>query len=260
MTAESFDLAEQLQTPIIIMTDLDLGMNEHSTPPLTWDDQRQYKRGKVLTAEQLEDMKEFGRYLDPDGDALTYRTIPGTHPTKGSFFTRGSSRDEMAKYTEESAPYVRNMDRLLRKWSTIKSYLPKPEFPEPLALHQSDYGLIYFGTSEYSAMEAADLLKEEGIKMDLARIRAFPFHPLLNEFIQDHSKIFVVEQNRDGQMRSLLINELNIDPSKLIPVLNYDGLPITAAFIYDKIAGSIGYSSRLSGSSNLHHDLHQTSV
>lgn len=256
MTAEAFDLAEQLQTPVIIMTDLDLGMNEHSTPPLTWDDHRQYKRGKVLNAVQLEEIKDFGRYVDSDGDALTYRTIPGTHPTKGSFFTRGSSRDEMAKYTEESAPYVRNMDRLLKKWETIKTYLPKPEFPKPLESHQSEYGMIYFGTSEYSSVEAADLLREEGITLDLARIRAFPFHPALNEFIQDHSKVFVVEQNRDGQMRTLLINELNIDPSKLIPVLNYDGLPITATFIYDKIAGSMGYSS----SSNHQHDLHQTSV
>ena len=256
MTADAFELAEQLQTPIIIMTDLDLGMNEHSTPAITWDDNRKYNRGKVLTAEQLESMKDFGRYLDPDGDALTYRTIPGTHPTKGSFFTRGTSRDEMAKYTEESEPYVRNMDRLLRKWETIKTYLPKPEYPVPLSAHSSEYGMIYFGTSEYSSVEAADILRADGITIDLARLRAFPFDPSINEFIQDHSKVFVVEQNRDGQMRSLLINELNIDPAKLVPVLNYDGLPITAQFIYDKIAGSIGYSS----SSNHQHDLHQTSV
>ena len=252
LTAEAFDLAEQLQTPVIIMSDLDLGMNEHSTPPITWDDTKSYKRGKVYSAEDLEKMADFGRYLDPDSDALTYRTIPGTHPTKGSFFTRGSSRDEMAKYTEESEPYVRNMDRLQRKWDTIKTYLPKTVFPVPQEQHDSEYGMIYFGTSEYSSVEAADMLREEGIKLDLARLRSFPFDSAMNEFIQDHAKVFVVEQNRDAQMRSLLINELNIDPSKLISVLNYDGLPITAQHIYDKIAGSMGYSSRLTGSLNLH--------
>ncbi|MBP8096171.1 MAG: 2-oxoacid:acceptor oxidoreductase subunit alpha, partial [Saprospiraceae bacterium] len=128
MTADAFDLAEQLQTPIIVMTDLDLGMNEHSTPAFTWDDKRLYHRGKVLNAAQLETLAEFGRYKDVDGDGIPYRTIPGTHPTKGSFFTRGTSRDELARYTEESEPYVRNMDRLLKKWETIKSYLPAPEY------------------------------------------------------------------------------------------------------------------------------------
>ena len=256
MTAEAFDLAEQLQTPVIVMTDLDLGMNEHSTAPFEWDDNRNYNRGKVYTAEDLEKIKEFGRYLDPDGDALTYRTIPGTHPTKGSFFTRGTSRDEMAKYTEESEPYVRNMDRLLRKWETIKTYMPKPEFPVPQNQHTSEYGMIYFGTSEYSSVEAADMFAAEGMQIDLVRLRSFPFDQNMLEFINDHAKIFVVEQNRDAQMRSLLINELNIDPMKLVPVLNYDGLPITAQFIYNKIADSLGYSS----SSTNYHDLHQTRV
>ena len=162
----------------------------------------------------------------------------------------------MAKYTEESEPYVRNMDRLLRKWETIKTYMPKPEFPVPQEQHTSEYGMIYFGTSEYSSVEAADMFAAEGMQIDLARLRSFPFDQSMLEFINDHAKVFVVEQNRDAQMRSLLINELNVDPMKLVPVLNYDGLPITAQFIYNKIADSLGYSS----SSTNYHDLHQTRV
>lgn len=257
MTADAFDLAEQLQTPIIVMNDLDLGMNEHSSPPFNWDDKRKFKRGKVLNAEQLDNLKEFGRYLDKDGDGITYRTIPGTHPTKGSFFTRGTSRDELAKYTEESEPYVRNMERLLKKWETIKTYLPGPEWQIPLSDQINDLGLLYFGTSSWSAHEAAEMLSLEGLHFDLGRIKSFPFQDSLHDFINDHEKVFVVEQNRDGQMRSLLINELNIDPSKLIPVLNYDGLPITAQYIFDKIMSHSGYAS--SNSTN-YHDLRKTSI
>ncbi|MDZ4708480.1 MAG: 2-oxoacid:acceptor oxidoreductase subunit alpha [Saprospiraceae bacterium] len=256
MTADAFDLAEQLQTPIIVMNDLDLGMNEHSSPPFKWDDNRRFKRGKVLNAEQLDNLKEFGRYLDTDGDGITYRTIPGTHPTKGSFFTRGTSRDEMAKYTEESEPYLRNMDRLLKKWETIKTFMPGPEWQVPLSEQSNELGLLYFGTSTWSAIEAAEMLNMEGLHFDLGRIKSFPFQDTLNDFIKDHEKVFVVEQNRDGQMRSLLINELNIDPAKLIAVLNYDGLPITAQYIYDKIMSHAGYAS---SNSNNHHDLRKTS-
>lgn len=254
LTAEAFDLAEQLQTPVIIMSDLDLGMNEHSSPAFEWDDRRNYKRGKVLNAAQLDEIKEFGRYLDVDGDGIPYRTIPGTHPTKGSFFTRGTSRDEMARYTEESEPYVRNMDRLLKKWDTFKSYLPAPVWQNPE--QENEMGLLYFGTSELSTLEAAEMLANQGIHLDLVRIRAFPFHSSLAEFIQDHQKIFVVEQNRDAQMRSLLINELNVDPARLIPVLNYDGLPITGLMIHDKIMEHIGYASTTLTDQ---HDLRKTS-
>lgn len=257
MTANAFDLAEELQTPIIVMNDLDLGMNEHSSPPFKWEDDRRFKRGKVLNAEQLDQLSVFGRYLDQDKDGIPYRTIPGTHPTKGSFFTRGTSRDEMAKYTEESEPYVRNMDRLLKKWETIKSYMPAPEWHTPAAEQDSDLGLLYFGTSTWSAMEAAEMLSQEGVQLDLGRIKSFPFQDSLNEFIKNHEKIFLVEQNRDGQMRSLLVNELDIDPAKIIPILNYDGLPITAQFIYDKIMSHVGYAS---STSTNHHDLRKTSI
>ncbi len=226
MTAEALDLAESLQTPIIMMTDLDLGMNDHMSEPFHWDDTRKYNRGKVLNASQLEELPRFGRYLDVDGDGITYRTIPGTHPTKGSFFTRGTSRDEYAAYTEDGRVYARNMDRLLKKWDTAKDMVPAPYLYQKE--NKSPYGLIFFGTSTYSAEEAMDTMAASGINFDAMRLRAFPFNQTVEDFIHTHEKVFVIEQNRDGQMRSLLINELNVNPHKMIPVLNYDGMPITA--------------------------------
>lgn len=225
-TAQAFDLAERLQTPVLVMTDLDLGMNEHLTPPFHWDDSRLYDRGKVLSADDLEEIKQFGRYEDVDGDGIPYRTIPGTHPTKGSYFTRGTSRDEMARYTEDSEPYVRNMDRLIKKWNTAKSYVPPPELYQEQDKGQQ--GMIFFGTSTYAALEALDLLESEGVPMDAMRIRATPFQDEVRDFIERHSVVYVVEQNRDAQMRSILINELDISPNQLVAVLNYDGMPITA--------------------------------
>lgn len=232
MTADAFDLAEQLQTPVIMLTDLDLGMNDNMSAPLVWDDSRRYQRGKVLTTEELENMSErFGRYLDVDGDGIPYRTYPGTHPTKGSFFTRGTSRDEYAVYTEDGAAYERNMERLLKKWETAKQYVPAPEIRSV----GSNLGLIYFGTSQASAEEAVDYLAEEGVALDCLRIRAFPFNQEVEEFIANHERVFVIDQNRDGQMRSLLINECEVAPEKLVSILNYDGMPVTARTIQSKV-------------------------
>lgn len=225
MTQNAFDLADQLQTPVIVMSDLDLGMNDHISDPLE-STSSGFKRGKVLTASDLEQMERFGRYLDADGDGICYRTIPGTHPTRGMYFTRGSSRDEYAIYTEDGAAYKRNMDRLAKKWETIKSYVPRPEFYQAHSEHE--YGIIFFGTTVYSALEAKDELALAGINVDAMRIRSFPFNQEVEDFIRSHHKVFVIEQNRDGQMRSLLINELELPPTQLIKVLNYDGLPITS--------------------------------
>jgi 2-oxoglutarate ferredoxin oxidoreductase subunit alpha len=237
MTADAFDLTEQLQTPVIVMTDLDLGMNDHMSKPFQWDDHREYKRGKVLDAEALEGIARFGRYLDVDGDGIPYRTYPGTHPTKGSYFTRGTSRDEYAVYTESGDAYVRNMDRLMKKWNTAKEYVPGPHLYQEENL--STNGVLFFGTSEYSSEEAIDLLKTEGVQLDAIRIKSFPFNQSVEDFIHSHDKVFVVEQNRDAQMRSLLMIELGINPEKLIPVLNYDGLPITADQIVNSINSGI---------------------
>ncbi len=233
-TAYAFDLTERLQTPVIVMTDLDLGMNEHLSPPLKWDDKRKYDRGKVLNAEQLEKIEKWGRYLDIDGDGVPYRTLPGTHPTKCAYFTRGSSHDEFARYTEDSHTYVHLMDRLLVKWNTAKKLVYAPEIYNQRS--ESSIGIIFFGTTTYAALEAIDLLKQEGIKLDALRITAFPFHDSIEKFIQEHKTVFVIEQNRDAQMKKILSNELDIDKRKLISILNYDGTPIIANFIQESIS------------------------
>jgi len=237
MTAEAFDLAEQLQTPVIMLTDLELGMNDHLSPPLHWDDKRSYKRGKTLSAEQLDKLAKFGRYLDVDGDGICYRTIPGTHPEKGAFFTRGTSRDTYAVYTEDGDKYVENMERLTRKFETAKQYVPAPELYKQHA--GSTHGVIFFGTSTQASLEALDLLAEEGIHLNALRIRAFPFNKTVDEFFERHEKVFVIEQNRDAQLRTLLMAENDISPKQMIPVLNFDGMPVTAQHILRKIRGHL---------------------
>lgn len=233
MTADSFDLAERLQTPIMIMSDLDLGMNDHMTAPFQWDDSRTYDRGKTYSAEDLEAIGRYGRYLDVDGDGIPYRTIPGVHPTKGSYVVRGSSRDEYAVYTEDSPAYQRNMDRLAKKWETAKTLVHAPQRYQEKNTHRD--GVMFFGTSTDSAQEALDILQAQGHGLDALRLRAFPFNTTVAEFIASHDRVFVIEQNRDGQMRSLLTNELSVDPNTLISVLNYDGMPITAQTITEQI-------------------------
>jgi 2-oxoglutarate ferredoxin oxidoreductase subunit alpha len=232
--AQSFDLADRLQTPVFVMLDLDIGMNHRLCKPLAWDDGRVYDRGKVMTAEELESGKEFGRYLDVDGDGIPYRTYPGTHPTKGSFFTRGTSRDRYARYTEEGPAYVDNMQRLLRKFETAKDLVPRPLIAN--AGKPTRYGVIYFGSTAPAMDEAVGMIEAEGQWLDRMRIRAFPFHSSVTSFMADHDFVFVVEQNRDAQLRSLIVNELNVDPVRIIPILHYDGTPITARFIAGAIA------------------------
>ena len=237
LTATAFDLSEQLQTPVILMTDLDLGMNDHISEPFSWDDSKEYQRGKVLDYDDLEEIQRFGRYLDVDNDGITYRTIPGTHPTKGSFFTRGTSRDEYAAYTENSPAYQRNMDRLVKKWVTAREYVPSSQLYQ--VENNSEYGILFFGTSQYAAEEAMDMLKEDKILVDGLRIKSFPFDQIAIDFLQSHKYIFIVEQNRDAQMKSLIMIELGISAEKLISVLNYDGLPITATNIVHQITHSL---------------------
>jgi len=243
MTLESFDLAERLQTPIIIMSDLDLGMNEWMSPPLEFDDDFRYDRGKVLSGDDLEAMTErFGRYLDVDGDGIPYRTYPGAHPEKGAYFTRGTSRDEYAAYTEDGAAYVRNMDRLLKKFETAKSLVPAPKIKQ--AAMETRFGAVFFGTTASPAYEAIEILEKEGIDLDTMRIRSFPFNMDVEEFLKEHDRIFVVEQNRDGQMRRLLLNETYAPAKeKLVPILEYDGLPVTARKIATMIRNYITHGN-----------------
>jgi 2-oxoglutarate ferredoxin oxidoreductase subunit alpha len=235
MTAEAFDLAESLQTPVIMLTDLDLGMNDTMSPPLVWDDKREYQRGKVFNEEQLEAMSErFGRYLDVDGDGIPYRTYPGTHPTKGAFFTRGTSRDEYAVYTEDGDAYEKNMQRLLKKWDTAKNLVPMPEIIDA-SKGGGKVGVIHFGTSREATLEAVDTLAAEGIAIDTLRIKGFPFHKSVDAFIEQHDTVFVVDQNRDAQIRTLLVNECLVSPRDLISILNYNGTPISARKIREEI-------------------------
>jgi len=235
--AQAFDLADRLQTPVFVMTDLDIGMNQRLCRPLKWDDSRKYDRGKVMTAADLDAGKEFGRYLDVDGDGIPYRTYPGTHPSKGAFFTRGTSRDRYARYTEEGAPYADNMQRLLRKLETAKNLVPRPVRKN--ADKSTKYGVIYYGSTSPAMNEAIHMIEAKGRPLDMLRVRAFPFHQDVPDFIADHDYVFVVEQNRDAQLRSLIVNECGIDPVRLIPILHYDGTPITARFIAREIADDL---------------------
>ncbi len=236
-SAVAFDLADRLQTPIFVMTDLDIGMNQRLCAPFAWDDAKRYDRGKVMTAEQLDEGREFARYKDVDGDGIPYRTYPGTHPEKGAYFTRGTSRNPQAQYSERGPDYVYNMQRLLQKFDTAKTLVPQP------LLRQSDvparHGAIYFGSTSPAMEEAIERLQADGVGLDTLRVRAFPFPDSVKAFIDAHDSVFVVEQNRDAQLRSLLVNEFGIDPARLVAVLHYDGTPITARFICDAISARL---------------------
>lgn len=229
MGALAFDLSDRLQTTIFVMLDLDIGMNEWLAQPFAWDDARRLDRGKVMTFEDLEAGAEFGRYLEVDGDGIPYRTYPGVHPTRGGYFTRGTSRNPFARYSEEGAVYVDNMERLLRKFDSARRLVPAPVRRD--AAGPTREGVIYFGSSSPAVHEALDTLEGGGVGLNALRVRGFPFAEEVYAFIAEHERVFVVEQNRDAQLRTLLINEGDIDPSKLVSVLHYDGTPITARFI-----------------------------
>jgi len=234
MGAQAFDLADRLQTPVFVMLDLDIGMNERLCDPLEWDDARAYDRGKVMTREELEAGKDFGRYLDVDGDGIAYRTYPGTHPARGAYFTRGTTKDRYARYSEAGPDYVDNMQRLLRKFETAKALVPAACLRP--AAHATRSGVIYYGSTSPAMHEALDQLDAQGLHLDALRVRAFPFGDDVSDFIADHDQVFVVEQNRDAQLRSLLVNECMVDPARLTPILHFDGTPITARFIAGGIA------------------------
>jgi 2-oxoglutarate ferredoxin oxidoreductase subunit alpha len=236
-SAAALDLAERLQTPIFVMTDLDIGMNQRLCKPFVWDDAKEYDRGKIMTAEELEAGKPFGRYRDVDGDGIPWRTLPGTHPSKGAFFTRGTSRNPQAMYSEAGADYIYNMERLIRKFKTAANLVPQPIFRK--AKQPTKLGVIYYGSTTPAMREALDVLERNGDHVDAMRLCAFPFPDSVSKFIAEHDKVFVAEQNRDGQMRTMLINELEVNPAKLIRVLHYDGTPITARFIIRSIHDSV---------------------
>uniref|UniRef100_UPI0037CB8286 2-oxoacid:acceptor oxidoreductase subunit alpha n=1 Tax=Phenylobacterium sp. TaxID=1871053 RepID=UPI0037CB8286 len=230
MGALAFDLSDRLQTTIFVMLDLDIGMNEWLTKPFQWDDARKLDRGKVMSHDDLEAAtQEFGRYKDVDGDGIPYRTYPGVHPTKGGYFTRGTSRNPYARYSEEGSVYVDNMERLLRKFETAKSLVPAPVIRNASARTRD--GVIYYGSTSAAMDEALEMLEAQGLPLDALRVRGFPFADEIFDFIAAHDRIFLVEQNRDAQLKTLITTEGGVDPGKLPSLLHYDGTPITARFI-----------------------------
>ena len=231
--AESFDISDRLQTPVFVLSDLDIGMNDWTCPEFEWDDAKEFDRGKVLSKDDLENMESWGRYLDVDGDGIPFRTLPGTHPEKGAYFARGSSHDEYARYVEDGEVNARNLKRILKKFKGAHKFLPKPVFKQDT--NASSMGLIYFGSTEAAMQESLDQLSISGFPVDAMRIRSFPFSAEVWEFIHQHESVFLVEQNRDAQMRTLIISEGNINPEKFISILCFDGSPITANFISESI-------------------------
>jgi 2-oxoglutarate ferredoxin oxidoreductase subunit alpha len=231
MSVTAFDLADRLQTAVIVMTDLDIGMNDWVCPDLKWDDKYQPDKGKVLSAEDLEAMDKFYRYLDSDGDGITYRTIPGEHP-KGSYFTRGSGHTKYGAYTENSGEYKEVLDRLLVKWETARTIVPEPEIEYSKF---NKHAILSLGSCDGAVKEALVRLKDENVGLNYCRVKAFPFTQSVVDFIDKHDRIYVVEQNRDAQLRSLLMLDADSDDEKLISMLHYDGMPINASFVVDRV-------------------------
>ncbi len=222
--AGSFDIADRLQTPVVVMSDLELGMNEHVCEPLEWEDARKYDRGKVLNGEQLEQLQEYGRYLDVDGDGVPWRTLPGAHPERGSYFTRGSSHDAMAAYTEDGNVYAEVMDRLARKFAGAGKVLPEPE----VHAGGASRGMVYFGTTAGAIPEVQHKFDKRGVRLDTLRIRSYPFHDAVSRFIEEHEVVYVIEQNRDAQLKSLLKIDCGANDEKMRSVLSYNGVVISA--------------------------------
>ncbi|MEM9334798.1 MAG: 2-oxoacid:acceptor oxidoreductase subunit alpha [Pseudomonadota bacterium] len=231
MATEAFELAERLQTPVMVLSDLDIGMNDWMVPRFDWDENHVYDRGKVYTAEDLEEMKAFYRYLDVDGDGVPYRTLPGQHP-KGSYFTRGSGHTKLGAYTEDSDEYQQVVDRLLVKWETARSTVPAADI---VYSKFNNAAILTIGSGHGACIEAMDRLAEQNVNLNYCRPRAFPFSDEVREFIDQHDVIYVVEQNRDAQLRSMLMLDLDVEPKKLCSLLHYNGIPINAGFVIDRV-------------------------
>jgi 2-oxoglutarate ferredoxin oxidoreductase subunit alpha len=234
MAVQAFDLADRLQTPVFVATDLDIGMNDWMVKRLEWDDAYRPDRGKVLDAAALDKLKRFSRYLDVDGDGIAARTLPGVGG-KGAYFVRGSGHDKHAAYTEDSDAYTELVDRLRRKFAHAATLVPKPAFTRR---EGAEIGLVTLGGCDAAVREAADKLEARGLLVDVMRIRGFPFGDEVREFIEGHDDVFVIEQNRDGQLRSLLTIELGIPPDAMQPILDYGGMPLTARVVVDAVVAA----------------------
>jgi 2-oxoglutarate ferredoxin oxidoreductase subunit alpha len=239
-TRDAFDLAERLQTPVMVMSDLDIGMNDWMCPDLTWDDSYVPDRGKVLSKEEVVKLEKFHRYLDVDGDGIPYRTLPGVHP-KAAYFTRGSGHTQYGAYTEDSAEYQVVLDRLARKFHTAKRLVPKAAIEHDPKI---DVALVAYGSSDGAVREARDILAAHGLTTNYMRLRSFPFGEDVEKFLEAHKLIFVIEQNRDAQMRSLLTLETRVEKAKLRSLLHYSGLPISSEFIVNGVIAEVEPKTR----------------
>jgi 2-oxoglutarate ferredoxin oxidoreductase subunit alpha len=231
MAPVAFDLADRLQTPVMVLSDLDIGMNDWMCPDLKWDDTYVPDKGKVLSADDLESMDRFHRYLDVDGDGIPYRTLPGEHP-KGAYFTRGSGHTKLGAYTEDADEYQEVVDRLLVKWETARSLVPEAEIQYSKFNKRA---ILSFGSCDGAVKEALARLQQENVGLNYCRVKAFPFTDSVREFIEKHEQVYVVEQNRDAQLRTLLITDIDADPARLVPMLHYKGLPISADFVIKRV-------------------------
>jgi 2-oxoglutarate ferredoxin oxidoreductase subunit alpha len=231
MSPVAFDLAERFQTPVFVASDLDIGMNDWMCKRLTWDDSYTPDRGKVLNAEELAGVKKFSRYLDVDGDGIAARSLPGVHPN-GAYFVRGSGHDKHGAYTEDSDAYQEVVDRLKIKFETAKKTVPAPEFHRQAG---ADVAIVSLGGCNSAVHEAIDRLRDQGVIVDYMRIRAFPFNESVREFIDSHSAVFVVEQNRDAQLKSLIAIETGVPRDNMNSILDYGGMPLTAKVVVNAI-------------------------
>jgi 2-oxoglutarate ferredoxin oxidoreductase subunit alpha len=242
LAVQAFDIAERLQTPVFVLSDLDIGMNDWMCPDLQWDDAYRPDRGKILSAEELAGLEKFYRYVDRDDDAITYRTLPGTS-SKGAYFTRGSGHNQYGGYTEDSAEYQVVLDRLKRKFMNAPKYLPKPVM---IGKGGNEVGIVSLGSCDGAIREALDVLGRQKIDVDYLRVKAFPFNSEVEAFLKSHSTLFVVEQNRDAQLKSLLTLETAVEKSKLNSILSYSGFPMTADPIVNGIRAKLAEAPRLS--------------
>jgi 2-oxoglutarate ferredoxin oxidoreductase subunit alpha len=232
LSVTAFDLADRLQTPVIVLSDLDIGMNDWMCRDLDWDPEYRPDRGKVLTAAELEAMKTFHRYVDADGDGIPQRTLPGVHP-RGAYFVRGSGHNQYGSYTEDAAEYQQVVDRLVKKWQTAASLVPEPKIRS--SRKGAAVGIVSLGSCDAAVEEALDRLAAKGIEADYCRIRAFPFGEKVKQFLEQHERVFVVEQNRDAQLKTLLLAETQYPPARLVSILHYGGLPMDHRCVTDAL-------------------------
>ena len=248
MAVQAFDLAERLQTPVMVLSDLDIGMNDWMCPDLKWDDNYRPDRGKILAKEEVLKLEKFYRFLDKDGDGIGYRTLPGVHP-KASYFTRGSGHTQYGAYTEDAADYQLVLDRLMKKWATARRLVPRALID---ATAGSRAALVSLGSCDGAIHEALQVLKQRGVALDYMRVRAFPFSEDVEKFLAAHELLFVVEQNRDAQLRALLTLETAVDKTKLRSLLHYDGLPISSSFIVEGVLAELQPGARVASRDAAH--------